>query len=245
MLRLFCLLIAFLSIALTSLQAQYGELKIPVSKYGLPVVKSAKVYREIVQLDSDNQLVDLRNIIPDAIFDVRYASDNNLIGRPLYPTPDVFMRRPAALALRQVHENLKQLGFGLVLHDGYRPYEITVLFYEEIKDTTYVADPRKGSRHNRGMAIDLSMYDLKTGKTVPMPSDYDETTKRAHHDYMEGDKDALRNRQILKDAMLDVGFEVYPYEWWHYDFKGWEKCFTYDLWHKKIAKVNRKLIRKS
>jgi zinc D-Ala-D-Ala dipeptidase len=223
------------------LMAQAPDFKMPLSKYGLPVVKGNKVYEKIVLADPENQLVDLREIIPDARFDVRYATANNLIGRPLYPSSDVFLRKPAALALRQVHENLKQLGFGLVLHDGYRPYEITVLFYEEIKDTTYVADPRKGSRHNRGMAIDLSMYDLKTGEMVSMPSGYDETTPRSHHDYMEGDPAALQYRQILKDAMLDVGFEVYPYEWWHYDFQGWETCPSYDIWHKKIRKVNKKL----
>lgn len=237
-------LLAGLTISFCVLSAQVPDRKMPVSKYGLPVVKGAKTYQRIVESDPDNILVDLRQIIPDAKFDVRYATANNLIGRPLYPTADVFMRRPAALALREVHDNLRQLGFGLVFHDGYRPYEITVLFYEEIKDTTYVADPRKGSRHNRGMAIDLSMYDLKTGEIVEMPSAYDETTERSHHDYMGGSKKALQNRQILKDAMLDVGFEVYPYEWWHYDFKGWEKCYTYDIWHEKIKKINRKLYRR-
>lgn len=236
--------IPFLFLIFTSIQAQNIDDRIPISKYGLPVVKGSKVYCTIVESNPENQLVDLREIIPDAIYDVRYATSNNLIGRPLYPTADVFMRKPAALALRQVHENLKQLGFGLVFHDGYRPYEITVLFYEEIKDTTYVADPRKGSRHNRGMAIDLSMYDLKTGQIVEMPSEYDETTLRAHHDYMDGSDVALQNRQILKDAMLDVGFEIYPFEWWHYDFTGWQDCYTYDIWHKKIRKVNRKLIKK-
>lgn len=243
MIRLtFVALYCFISI---SPFAQVSDLRIPVSEYGLPVVKGASIYRKIVELDRDNQLIDLKEIIPDARFDVRYATSNNLIGRPLYPTADVFMRKPAALALREVHENLKQLGFGLVLHDGYRPYEITVLFYEEIQDTTYVADPRKGSRHNRGMAIDLSMYDLKSGNIVEMPSDYDETTERSHHDYMKGSEKALQHRQILKDAMLDVGFEVYPYEWWHYDFQGWQNCYTYDIWHKKIKKVNRKLFRKT
>lgn len=226
------------------LLAQPNADKLPISKYGLAVVKGTKVYREIVLSNHDNELVDLRNIIPDAKFDVRYATANNLIGRPLYPTPDAFLRKPAALALRQVSENLKQLGFGLVIHDGYRPYEITVVFYEAIKDTTYVADPRKGSRHNRGMAIDLSLYDLKTGETVIMPSDYDETTERSHHDYTDGPVSALQYRQILKDAMLDVGFEVYPYEWWHYDYQGWEDCYTYDIWHKKIRKANKKLLKK-
>jgi D-alanyl-D-alanine dipeptidase len=236
--------IAFLLSLTIMTFGQTSSLKMPLSKYGLPVVKGPKVYEEIVMSDPDNQLVDLRAIIPDAMFDVRYSTANNLIGKPLYPSADVFMRKPAALALRQVHENLKQLGLGLVFHDGYRPYEITVLFYEVIKDTTYVADPRKGSRHNRGMAIDLSMYDRKTGQIVKMPSEYDETTPRAHHDYEKGDENALQNRQILKDAMLDVGFQIYPYEWWHYDFQGWEQCETYDIWHKKIRKVNKKLMKK-
>lgn len=217
---------------------------LPVSEYGLPVVKGAKVYKKIVQADTDNMLVDLRDIIPEAKFDVKYATADNLIGRALYPRPDAFLRRPAAMALRRVQESLRSLGYGLVIHDGYRPYEITVLFYEEIKDTTYVADPRRGSRHNRGMAIDLSLYHLETGKVVTMPSGYDETTERSHHDYMGGDEQALVYRQILKDAMLDHGFEVYHYEWWHYDYEGWESCYTYDIWHNKIEKVNMKIYRK-
>jgi D-alanyl-D-alanine dipeptidase len=239
------ILVIVTNVFITSfLMAQPNSENLPVSKYGLPIVKGTKVYREIVLADKDNELIDLRTIIPDAKFDVRYATANNLIGKPLYPTPDAFLRKPAALALREVSENLKQLGFGLVIHDGYRPYEITVVFYETIKDTTYVADPRRGSRHNRGMAIDLSMFDLKTGETVVMPSEYDETTERSHHDFAGGSDVARQYRQILKDAMLDVGFETYPYEWWHYDFQGWEDCYTYDIWHKKIRKANKKLLKK-
>ncbi|MCB0688221.1 MAG: M15 family metallopeptidase [Saprospiraceae bacterium] len=237
--------VVVLSLISSLVWAQIPDLKLPISKYGLPVVKGVRTYKAIVKSDPENQLIDLRDIIPDAKYDVRYSTTNNLLGRVLYPTADVFMRKPAAMALRQVQENLKQLGYGLVFHDGYRPYEITVVFYEEIKDTTYVADPHKGSRHNRGMAIDLSMYDLKSGEIVEMPSGYDETTVRSHHDYMDASPEALQNRQILKDAMLDVGFEIYPYEWWHYDYKGWEQCYTYDIWHKKLKKVNKKLFRKS
>ena len=240
--KLFISVIA--SLTFSMLQAQPGDLKMHMSKYGLPVVKGIKVYKKIVMSDNDNQLVDLRKIIPEAKFDIRYATSQNLIGRPLYPNADAFLRKPAALALRQVSENLKQLGLGLVIHDGYRPYEITVLFYESIKDTTYVADPRKGSRHNRGMAIDLSLFDLETGETLIMPSEYDETTERSHHDFSGADPKALQHRQILKDAMLDVGFQLYPYEWWHYDYQGWEGCPTYDIWHKKIHKANKKLVRK-
>ncbi len=212
---------------------------LPKSQYGLPVVNDVKVYKKIVRMNPDNELVDLRKLIPDAKFDVRYASADNLIGRPLYPSADVFLRKPAALALQKVHESLKKQGYGLVLHDGYRPYEITVLFYETIKDTTFVADPRRGSRHNRGMAIDLSLYDLKTGETVDMPSGYDETTPRAFHEYMEGSPVALANRERLKNAMTAVGFEIYKWEWWHYDFQGWQDCYTYDIWHREIRSANK------
>ncbi|MFD2936697.1 M15 family metallopeptidase [Spirosoma flavum] len=217
---------------------------LPKSKYGLPVVGDVTIYQKIVAADSDNELVDMRQLIPDAHFDVTYATNNNIVKRKLYPTADVFMRKPAALALRQASENLKKQGFGLVLFDGYRPYAVTVLFYEEIKDTTFVANPHKGSRHNRGMAIDLSLYDQKTGKRLSMPSDYDETTPRAFHNYMKSDSASLAHRAVLRSAMEQVGFAIFPWEWWHYDFQGWESCFTYDLSHKAIRKANKTLHKK-
>lgn len=212
---------------------------LPKSKYGLPVVSDVNVYRKIVLADPDNELVDMRALIPDAQFDVTYAGPRNLLNRKLYPTADVFMRKPAALALQQAHENLKKQGFGLLFFDGYRPYAVTVLFYEEIKDTTFVADPHKGSRHNRGMAIDLSLFDRKTGKRLSMPSDYDETTPRAFQSYMQSDSASLAHRAVLRSAMEQVGFSIFPWEWWHYDFRGWERCFTYDLWHNAIRQANK------
>jgi len=221
--------------------AQMPSFDLPKSKYGLPVVNDVEIYKKIVQVDPNNELVDLRELIPNAQFKVTYATAENLVHRPLYPTADVFMRKPAALALQKASKSLKKQGYGLLLFDGYRPYEVTVIFYETIKDTTFVADPHKGSKHNRGMAIDLSLYDLKTGKPLPMPSDYDETTPRAFHSYMEATPEALANRKILRDALEKVGFEIYPWEWWHYDFKGWKTCFTYDIWHSKIRAANAEL----
>lgn len=235
-------LITFLSLfVVESTLAQQATYNLPKSKYGLPVVNDVKIYRKIVATDPENELVDMRQVLPMAQFDVTYADTTNFLKRKLYPTADVFMRKPAALALRQASENLKKQGFGLVLFDGYRPYAITVLFYEEHGDTTFVADPRKGSKHNRGMAIDLSLFDLKTGKRLSMPSDYDESTPRAYHSYMDSDSASLAHRAILRSAMETVGFAIFPWEWWHYDFKGWESCFTYDLSHETIRQANKTL----
>ena len=214
---------------------------LPVSRYGLPVIKGAHVYQKMVEVDSENELVDMRALLPQARFDVTYAGTNNFLKRKIYPTADLFMRAPAARALVRASKILKRKGYGLLLYDGYRPYSVTELFYEEIGDTTFVADPRKGSKHNRGMAIDLSLYFLKTGEPVPMPSGYDEASLRAYHDYQGGDLSALQNRALLRATMESVGFQVFKYEWWHYDFKGWEKCKTYDIWHEDIRKINQQL----
>lgn len=225
-----------------SLLAQEG--KTQVSKYGLPVIQDIDLYKSLVRENPDNELIDLRTLIPDAKFDVRYATADNLVKRPVYPAADVFMRKPAALALKEAQEILKKQGLGLLFFDGYRPYEVTVLFYEIIKDTTFVADPRKGSRHNRGMAIDLSLYDLETGKAVLMPSGYDETTERSYHAFMDADSVALANRKTLRTVLQAVGFEIYKWEWWHYDFKGWKDAAIYDIWHQAIREANVALAKK-
>ena len=234
-------IILLLSLWAFTVSAQVSPVPLPLSKYGLPVVGNASVYQTVVQKDPSNALMDMRQLLPEAHFDVTYATDRNFLKRKVYPTADLFMRRPAAQALVKASANLKEKGLGLLLFDGYRPYSVTVLFYEEVGDTTFVADPRKGSKHNRGMAIDLTLYDLKTGEPLLMPSGYDEASPRAFHDYEGGDPQALRNRAILRDAMEQVGFQVFKWEWWHYDFTGWEQCLTYDLWHKRIARINRSL----
>jgi D-alanyl-D-alanine dipeptidase len=225
--------------------SQRDSISIPISKYGLPVISDPLVYRKLLNTDPDNMLMDMKKLLPDEHYDVTYATKNNILKRKIYPKQDLFMRKPAAAALVKVAAELKVQGFGLLLYDGYRPYDVTVLFYEEIGDTTFVADPRKGSKHNRGMAIDLSMYNLKTGKAVLMPSDYDEATPRAFHAYMDAPAEAIRHRAILRTAMELAGFQIYPWEWWHFDFKGWEKCNTYNLWHDLIRQENRIFLKNS
>lgn len=234
------LFLCFLLLPLRS-KTQVLTSDLPVSRYGLPVIKGANVYAQMVSADPENELVDMRKLLPDAQYDVTYAGTNNFLKRKIYPTADLFMRVPAARALVRVAEILRKQGYGLLLFDGYRPYSVTELFYEEIGDTTFVADPRRGSKHNRGMAIDLTLYDLKTKMPVLMPTAYDEASEKAYQDYSGGDPMALKNRAILRQAMEQVGFSIFQYEWWHYDFQGWEKCMTYDIWHEDIRKVNARL----
>jgi D-alanyl-D-alanine dipeptidase len=113
---------------ITSTRAQQPTYDLPKSKYGLPVVNDVEIYKKIIATDPNNELVDMRQILPNAQFDVTYAKTTNFLKRKLYPSEDVFMRKPAALALHQASDNLKKQGFGLLLFDGYRPYAITVLF---------------------------------------------------------------------------------------------------------------------
>jgi len=127
------------------------------------------------------------------------------------------------LALQKVEAELKTKGLGLKIYDAYRPYSVTVKFYEVTPDTNFVADPRKGSKHNRGCAIDLSIIDLKTGKELDMPTAFDSFSKKASANYANLPPQQIANRELLKTVMQAHGFKVLPTEWWHYDFTGWQK----------------------
>jgi D-alanyl-D-alanine dipeptidase len=170
-------------------------------------------------------LVDLASLDPTIKVDIRYAGDNNFLGAPLYQSAHAFLRKPAALALLRAHQALKSRGFGLLIHDGYRPWYVTKVFWDATSPDmhNFVADPAKGSRHNRGAAVDLTLYDLATGQPVEMVSGYDEFSPRAFPGYPGGTSRGRWHRDLLKNAMQSQGFNVYPYEWWHFDFQGWEK----------------------
>lgn len=170
-------------------------------------------------------LVELQPLDPTIKLDVRYATRNNLFGEVFYSEPRSFLQRPAAEALLRAHRKLKEKGYGLLIHDGYRPWYVTKVFWEATPEDKriFVADPSKGSRHNRGCAVDLTLYDLKTGKPIEMVSTYDETTDRAFPDYPGGTSLQRWHRRLLRDAMESEGFTVYDAEWWHFDFKDWRK----------------------
>jgi D-alanyl-D-alanine dipeptidase len=176
-------------------------------------------------------LIELIKLDPTIKLDIRYATNNNFVGRAVYPEARAFLQKPAAQALVRVNRALKHDGLGLVIFDGYRPWTITKLFWEVVSEDKrkYVADPDKGSKHNRGCAVDLSLYDLRTGDLVAMPSGFDEFTERASPDYAGGTAEQTANRDKLRRAMEAEEFTVNRNEWWHFDYKDWAKYGIYDI----------------
>ncbi len=170
-------------------------------------------------------LVDVTKLDDSIKLDIRYASDNNFLGTPLYTSAKAFMQRPAAEALVRVHKKLADQGYGLLIHDAYRPWYVTKVFWEATpeKQRIFVADPSKGSRHNRGCAVDLTLYDRKTGQVIEMVSGYDEMTERAYPEYAGGTSLQRWHQEKLRRAMAEEGFSVYEAEWWHFDYKDWRK----------------------
>jgi D-alanyl-D-alanine dipeptidase len=157
--------------------------------------------------------------------DIRYASTNNFMGTAFYKQARAFLQRPAAEALVRVHKKLKDKGYGLLIHDGYRPWYVTKMFWEATTPAQhdFVADPSQGPKHNRGCAVDLTLYALNTGEAVKMVGGYDEMTKRSYPYYPGGTSLERWHRNVLREAMESEGFTVYPTEWWHFDYKDWEQ----------------------
>jgi zinc D-Ala-D-Ala dipeptidase len=214
----------------------YGQ---TVTKYGVTVVSDTSFYKDQVVRDSLNKLVDLEYFIPRIKLDIKYATKDNFLGMPLYKEPKAFLRLPAAIALRKVQAELNKKGFGLKIFDAYRPYSVTVLFWEKIKDTNYASSPFEGSRHNRGCAVDVTIINLKTGKELEMPTKFDDFTIKAHPDYKNISDTVKSNRTYLFNVMAKYGFRKYPTEWWHFDFSGWVNYFLMDLNFDDLEKANR------
>jgi D-alanyl-D-alanine dipeptidase len=170
-------------------------------------------------------LVELTELDDSIKLDIRYATTNNFTGAVFYKQPRAFMQRPAAEAVVRVHKRLEERGLGLLIHDAYRPWHVTKMFWDatpsSMKD--FVANPANGSRHNRGCAVDLTLYDLKTGKPIQMVAGYDEFSPRSFPGYPGGTARQRWYRQLLRRSMEAEGFSIYEYEWWHFDFQDWKK----------------------
>ena len=186
-----------------------------------------------------SELVELKKLDRSIKLDVRYATTNNLFGTVFFSHPRAFMQRAPAEALVRINQKLKETGYGLLVHDGYRPCYVTKVFWDATPDDKklFVADPSKGSRYNRGAAVDLTLYDLKTGKPVEMVSTYDETTDRAHPDYPGGTSLQRWHCDLLRAAMEADGFKVFEAEWWHFDYNGWER---YRIGNERFERIGMK-----
>lgn len=209
------------------------------SSYGVKYIDSEKKYRQILTVDVNKQMKDLKQLIHDLVLDLRYATGDNFVKQPLYPsnTNITFLRLPAANALREVQQQLNKEGLGLKIFDAYRPYSVTIKFWELIKDERYVANPSKGSGHNRGLAVDLTIVDLKTGVALDMGTDFDHFTDTAHHNFTQLNTTVLQNRKLLKEAMLKHGFNLLETEWWHYYWPNDRNYEVLDISFKKLKKL--------
>lgn len=203
------------------------------NEYGVSVINNKDSYKRSIAQDSLKKMVELRTLVPDIVYDIRYATTNNFMRKRMYTGGfrHTFLRQPAAEALAKVQEELKPLGLGIKIFDAYRPYSVTVKFWELIKDEKYVAHPAKGSSHNRGLAVDLTLIDLKTRKELDMGTGFDNFTDSAHHSFEKLKPDVKQNRKLLKDTMKKYGFEIFDTEWWHYT---WPNTNDYELLDLKL-----------
>jgi D-alanyl-D-alanine dipeptidase len=191
-------------------------------------------YQSSVKSDGNKELVEIEKLIPNIKLDIRYATKNNFAKKAVYKQARAFARLPVVEALRNVQNELNKSGIGLKIFDGYRPYSVTVTFYEIASDKSFVAHPKDGSRHNRGCAIDLTLINLKTGKELEMPTPYDSFAPEAAADFNNLSEQVIRNRELLISTMEKNGFKVLSNEWWHFDFNGWKNFEIMDIPFEKL-----------
>lgn len=204
----------------------------------LKVVSDISIYKEQTKANDRLIMLELKSIVHNIQIDLRYATVNNFTHVRLYPhnTHKTFMRKDAAFALSAVSKELETIGLGIKVWDAYRPYSVTRRFWDLIHDERYVANPSKGSGHNRGIAIDMTLYNLKSGKEIEMPTGFDDFTEAAHHGFMQLDDKKIRNRELLKSVMLKYGFNVFETEWWHYSWPNTQNYPVLDIPFNQIGK---------
>ncbi len=198
------------------------------NKYGLKATALVD-YKKSLANHPEKELVNLDGFVPGIVLDIRYATTNNFTGEKIYNLARAYARRPVAEALKKAQAEFARSGVGIKIYDGYRPYKATVKFYELYHDTTYVASPYRGSRHNRGCALDMTIIDLKTGKEIPMPTEFDSFKKEAWPTTPVKDPVIKKNRDLIISVMERNGFKVNASEWWHFDFVGWQKYEVLDI----------------
>jgi zinc D-Ala-D-Ala dipeptidase len=201
-----------------------------------PVTHNRRAYNRQVLHDSSKKMVELKSFIPGLVYDLRYASINNFMKRLMYPptTTFTFLRLPAAMALQKVQEEFAGKGLALKIFDAYRPYSVTVKFWELVKDERYVANPAKGSGHNRGIAVDLTIISLASGAELNMGTGFDNFTDTAHSTFTDLPEEILHNRLLLRSTMEKYGFKVLDTEWWHFFLPDANRFEILDIDFKKL-----------
>lgn len=200
----------------------------------LAVTSSVKTYNNSVKTHPDKELIDIKKAIPDITLDIRYATTNNFMKEVMYDEARAFARKPVVAKLKKIQAELRKQGYGLKIYDAYRPYAITQAFYKKASNKNFVADPAKGSKHNRGCAVDLTLIDYQSKKEVRMPTPYDSFSPAAAANYEKLTPQVIRNRDFLIKTMEAHGFRVLSNEWWHYDFIGWQNYELLDIPFKNL-----------
>lgn len=220
-------------ILVNGLAAQDTASKRPLVTQKLPA------YRQQVKDDPNKEMVELRTLGPGIIYDLRYATINNFMHRLMYPenTEVTFLRRPVADSLLKVLNELKEKGIGIKIFDAYRPYSVTVKFWELVHDERYVANPARGSGHNRGTAVDLTLIWLKDNSELDMGTGFDNFTDSAHHSFTAFTSEIMANRNLLKSTMEKYGFRAFGTEWWHYYRTDQSMYEVLDIPFKKLKKT--------
>ncbi len=199
------------------------------NKYGLNIVYCKEDYKKQVKRNPNFELVNIGDSIKGLNLDIRYATTNNFTKQIIYTQPKAYVRRPVYEALKKAQDSLAFHGLGLKIFDAYRPYAASEKFYQVYPDTNFVANPKYGSRHNRGCAVDVSLVNLKSGNEIPMPTEFDDFSDKASPNNMNLPEEVIKNRTFLFSIMAHFGFTHNPNEWWHFDYLGWNNYPLMDL----------------
>ncbi len=207
-----------------------------ISTYGVSFISEMAAFRKTVATDSLKRMVELKRLVPDLVYDFRYATPFNFTGKRLYPvgTDITFLRLLPALALQKITDELRKEQLGLKIFDAYRPYSVSIAFWKLIGDERYVAHPSKASNHNRGLAIDLTLIDLRTNQELNMGTGFDHFSDTAHHSFRQLPLAVTENRLKLKTVMEKYGFRSLETEWWHYS---WPNDRNYEVLNIRFPKL--------
>lgn len=195
----------------------YAQKAITPNPYHLQLISNTEQLQKTILITPAKAMINIKERIPGIVLDLRYAGNNNFMHQQVYPrVSTTFLRKPVADALALVQNDLTKKGLGLKIFDAYRPYGITQKIWSIVKDERYAASPKKGSRHNRGIAVDLTIINLATQQELNMGTDFDNFSDTAHHNFIKLPKQVLQNRRWLRSVMAKYGFEAQSTEWWHY-----------------------------